>query len=336
MKRTTVIIGVLGIAVATGGCGREVVGVARPEAMLAWEPQPQDASARITTVKVGAARTYVGFSDGERFFKLDGSSTWAPYDAGSSGGCAQQTPQGPVTAFAISEAMTFASFAGTPGAFGIWHSPEDQPCWASVPVADEFLNLSASPFFDVELLAVGPNRVWVTHDLASSWAYEGPTTSLNFAGDARAVATGVSPSGLARAWLGDSTGHVYVSDDVATATATDQIRWQGLSPTPGFPARPTVAIAVDASRPRTVWITFAGLHADSLWTSDDGGATWRTPHGGALPLDEDAASDATFIGVSPVAAEAAAYVTALVPTPTGQIVSTSYWIADGSNDWWRL
>ncbi len=334
MLRTSLIVGVLGLALA--GCGREVVGVAKPEALVQWEPQPQDPTARVTAVKVGAARTYVGFSNGERFFKPNGSSSWAPYDIGS-GGCGQRTPMGgPVTAFVITEARTIVAYAGTPGSFGIWHSPEDQPCWASVPVSDDFLSLSVSPFLDIEMLAAAPNGVWVSRDFVSTFEYQGQTTSLNFPGDARAVAAGVSPTGAARAWLGDVAGSVYASDDVATATSPDQIHWQAVSPDAGFPGRPVIAISVDAVRPQTVWITFAGLRADSLWTSDDAGVHWRNPHGGALPMGEDLGSAATFIGVSPVAEARAAYVAALVPDLNGNVTSTSYWIVDGSDDWWRL
>jgi len=197
-----------------------------------------------------------------------------------------------------------------------------------------------SPFRDVELLAAGADAVWVSRNFVDGWEYGVQTTSLNFAGDARAVARGVSPTGVARAWLGDGAGNVYVSDDVATATSPDQIRWQPASPNPGFPARPVIAISVDTIRPQTVWITFAGLHPDSLWTSDDAGAHWRNPHGGALPAREDAAQQpthpATFIGVSPVAEVGAAYVSALVFDPSGKATATSYWIADGADDWWRL
>jgi hypothetical protein len=328
---------------AVAGCGREVVGVAKPEALLAWEPQAQDAAAQITTVKVGVARTYVGFSDGERFFRTNANpaaiptdpSVWTPYDIGS-GGCGQRTPTGPVTDFVITEALTIAAYAGTPGAFGIWHSPENEPCWASASISDDFLGLSVSPFRDVELLAAGADAVWVSRNFVDGWEYGVQTTSLNFAGDARAVASGVSPTGVARAWLGDGAGNVYVSDDVATATSPDQIRWQPASPNPGFPARPVIAIAVDTVRPQTVWITFAGLHADSLWTSDDAGLHWRNPHGGVLPLGEGAVSGTTFIGVSPVAEAGAAYVAALVPDVTGKATATSFWIVDGSDDWWRM
>jgi len=331
MTRTWMkIVGVLALA----GCGREVVGVAKPEPLLAWEPRAQDPAARLTAVKVGPARTYVGFSNGERYFKSNGSASWAQYN-GVSGGCGQPTPMGgPVTGFVITEALTIDAYAGTPGSPGIWHSPEDQPCWAFVPVADDFLSLSVSPFRDIEMLAAGPNGVWVSQDFVATFAYQGRTTSLNFPGDARAVATGVGPTGDARAWLGDGDGNVYVTDDVRTVTSPDQILWQPVSPNPGFPSRPVVAISVDTVRPKTVWITFAGLHADSLWTSDDAGGHWRNPHGGALPVEP--ADGANFIGVSPVSAVGAAYVSALVPDVNGKATATSFWIADGSDDWWRM
>ena len=196
------------------GCGRQVVGVAKPAALLAWEPEPADTSAKITAVKVGASRTYVGFSDGERFFAPNGTTDWLSYDEGPPG-CNQPTPKGPVTAFAVTEGFTFVAFAGYPGAPGIWISPEDHPCWGSVGPEDDFWSLSVSPFSTVELFAVSPGLVWVTHDLTGSWEQNGQPTSFTFDGVVQAIAAGVGPTGAPRAWLGDAAGHVYYSDDPA-------------------------------------------------------------------------------------------------------------------------
>lgn len=327
---------------ASSGCGREVVGVAKPAALLAWEPQPQDASARITAVKAGPQRTYVGFSDGERFFKTNGAAEWAPYDKGS-GGCGQPTPNGPVTALAVTEGTTFAAYAGTPGAPGLWRSPEDRPCWAQIPVSDDFWSLSVSPFSTVELFAVSPSLVWVTHDLAGSWEQNGAPTSFQFDGAVQAVAAGLGPTGAPRAWLGDAAGHLYYSDDLGAPAAPEQVHWEALSPDPGFPRRPVVAIAIDAARPQRVWVTFAGLRLDSLWTSDEG-ASWRNPRGGDLAEvardagDADAAvpGGGSFTAVSPVPGVGAAYVTALTSDRNGNMTATSFWTADGSDAWWRL
>jgi hypothetical protein len=316
---------------AASACGRQVVAVAKPTALLTWEPQPQDAAARITAVTVSAARTYVGFSDGERFFKDNVAGSWSSYDHGPSG-CDQPTPKGPVTAFAVTEGTTFAAFAGTPGAPGLWRSPEDRPCWAQIPVSDDFLGLSVSPFSTVELFAVSPTLVWVTHDLGGSWDQQGTPSSFTYEGQVQAVAAGTSPAGAARAWLGDAVGHVSYSDDLGTAP--NQILWKPVSPDPGFPRRPVIAIAVDAERPQTVWVTFAGLRADSLWTSDDG-LSWRNPHGDG-GADGGSARVASFTAVSPVPGVGAAYVTALAEDRYRNLTATSFWIADGSNDWWRM
>ncbi|HVY36789.1 MAG TPA: hypothetical protein VHM31_02610 [Polyangia bacterium] len=327
---------------AWSGCGRQVVGVAKPAALLAWEPRPQNPSARITAVKTSPMRTYVGFSDGERLFKVNGAPDWAPYDNGA-GACGQPTPNGPVTAFAVTEGTTFAAYAGTPGAPGLWRSPEDRPCWAQIPASDDFLSLSVSPFSTVELFAVSPTLVWVTHDLAGSWEQNGAATSFRFDGAVQAVAAGAGPTGAARAWLGDAAGHLYYSDDVEAAA--EQVHWAAVSPDPGFPRRPIVAIAIDAARPQRVWVTFAGLRLDSLWASDDG-ASWRNPHGGDLAdvvreadtpdAAAGASGAASFTAVSPVAGVGAAYVTALAFDRNGDVTATSFWTADGSDAWWRL
>ncbi len=333
------------------GCGRQVVGVAKPAALLAWEPCPQDATAKITTVKATAARTYVGFSNGERFFKANIEAGWMPFDHGPSP-CDQPTPRGPLTAFAVTQATTFIAFAGTPGAPGLWRSPDDESCWAQIGVADDFWNLSVSPFSTIELLASSRSGVWVSHDLGGGWQLGDQPRSFQFEGSVEAVAAGTSPTGAARAWLGDAAGHVYYSDDLTGLTpsfdtrAPDQLRWHMVSPDPGFPARRVVAISIDVGRPQTVWITFMGLRTDSLWTSDDGGLSWHNPHGGELLTSDDPAADtgndgaapetATFTAVSPVPAMGAAYVTALRRNRNGELTTTSFWIADGSDSWWRM
>ena len=341
---TVVVVTAVSVAAGLGasGCGRQVVGVAKPAALLAWEPEPQDPDAHITAVKAGPQRTYVGFSNGERFFRANAAAAWTSFDKGPSP-CDQPTPKGPVTAFAVTEGTTFTAYAGTPGAPGLWRSPEDRPCPALIPVSDDFWGLSVSPFSTVELFAVGRALVWVTHDLAGSWEQNGNPSSFHFDGAVRAVAAGVGPTGAPRAWLGDAAGHLYYSDDVSAPTAPEQVQWKALSPDPGFPRRPVVAIAVDPDRPHAVWVTFAGLRLDSLWTSDDGSA-WRNPHGGDLAgvvaatdeADAGAGGAASFTAVSPVPGVGAAYVTALTFDRNGKMTATSLWTTDGSDDWWRL
>ncbi len=324
------------------GCGRQLVGVAKPAALLDWSPEANHASAQITAVKAGDGRTYVGFSDGEMFYRDDGTAAWTWYGMGPYGGCGQSVPGRPVTSFAVTESTTFAAYAGASGSSAIWRSPEDRPCWAQVTIHDDFLSLSVSPFSTVELVALGEGLRWVSEDLGGDWTNDAPK-SLNFAGDARVMATGVSPTGVPRAWLGDGGGTVYVSDDVATATTPDQISWQAVE-NPGFPSRPVVAISIAAEQPRTVWVSFLGLSADSLWRSDDAGLTWRNPHGGQLPTAGPApAGDggvgvpvASFAGVSPVPAAGVSVVTALVPDATQTLTATSFWNADGSDEWWPM
>jgi hypothetical protein len=359
-SRTIEVAGLRGAALAAGlvvivavlcggsGCGRQVIGVAKPGALLEWEPQPKDTAARITAVKVTAARTYVGFSNGERFFKANTDAAWTHYDEGPPG-CDQPTPQGPVTAFAVTEATTFVSFAGYPGAPGLWRSPDDRSCWAQIAVSDDFRSLSVSPFAAFELLAVGRSQVWASHDLGGAWEYGGQPTSFHFDGAVQAMAVGVSSTGAPRAWVGDAEGHVSYSDDLMAAPAGGPIRWTLVAPDPGFPHRRVVAISISVERPQTVWVTFAGLRPDSLWTSD-GGVSWRNPQGGELATvlravfdagagtgeDAGAADAATFTAVSPVPALDAAYVTALVPDRLGHLSATSFWASDGSDDWWRM
>ncbi len=330
------------LACGAFGCGRQLVGVAKPAALLDWTPQANYASAQITAVKAAGGRTYVGFSDGEMFFREDGAAGWVRYGMGPYGGCGQSVPGGPVTSFAVTESTTFVVYAGTPGSAAIWRSPDDHPCWGQVTIHDDFLSLSVSPFSSIELLALGEGLRWVSEDLGGDWSNDAPK-SLNFTGDARVMATGVGPTGAPRAWLGDGSGQLYTSDDLATATTPDQISWQPLAAAPGFPARPVVAISIAADQPRTVWVTFLGLSDDSLWRSDDAGLSWRNPHGGQLPTggpprasDGGASPVASFAGVSPVPGAGVSVVTALSPDTTDTLTATSFWNADGSDEWWPM
>jgi len=328
------------------GCGALPVGVAAPEALVAWSPRPDDRSARITALQSSGERTYVGFSDGEMFSRASVGAGWAAFNQGELG-CAQRPPGGPITTLAITEEMVFATYAGTPGAPGIWHSPLDRPCWAHETVTDDLLSLSISPFSSVELLALGEKTRWVAHQLTGEWDASGALPSLGFDGDVRAMATASGPLGAPRGWLGDGSGHIYYSDDVATTSAPDHITWHPVTPDPGFPQRPVIAISVPAERTQSIWITFFGLGADGLWRSDDGGVSWRNPHGGDLPdaaaaAGADASAGAisrpaaSFVGVSRIPDVGAAVVAALVPGPGGRMLVTSFWNAEGSDDWTRF
>jgi hypothetical protein len=348
------------IAMAVGpGCGREVLGVAKPKTLLEWEPKPVHA-AQMTAVKATASGVYVGFSDGEVFGHPQRTGPWVEFDAGV---CGQSKPSSPVTSFAIMANRLVASFVGTPGAAQIWHSPEDVGCWASAKVEGDIWSLSVSPFYAYELLATTAGQVWVADRGFDCWGYGSRPISLGFDGVATALATGVGDVGDApRAWLGDAEGNIYYSDDVATvrmmdpttpdAIATDAIHWHRV-PSPGFPRRAVVALVTHPDDPRRIWITFAAIRADSLWVSEDNGRRWQNPHLGDLPvLDGDVpgaaetdASDGgaarqesatTFTAVSPIPGERVAIVAALRPDSKGNLTSTTFWIADGAAEWWKM
>jgi|GEM_PF-5212880 len=334
--RPLVLITALVGALTASACGDRRLGVAQPELMLTWPPRPGEASARITTVKRGPRGIYVGFSDGEMFLKANGASDWSRYDRGPSP-CDQPTPAGPVTSFALTEGTIFAAYGGPRGAFGIWRSMDDQPCWASIPISASIWSLSVSPFSSIQLLALSHDFEWVSHDLGGLWTNDPHDLSLDFEGWPQALASGAGPSGRPRAWLGDRNGSIYYSDDTPkdgdppAAPTWSQVR------EPRFPARPVVALTTHPDRPTTVWATFAGLQPDSLWTSDDAGASWRNPGGGELPTAvAPTAGPATFTGVSAIPDVGVVCVTALVPDAIGNVVPTTFWSSDGSDEWWRL
>ncbi|HLK92093.1 MAG TPA: hypothetical protein VKZ18_19530 [Polyangia bacterium] len=351
----------LGAAVALGGagCGRQLVGVAKPTDLVAWEPASTDPSARITTVSATADWIYAGFTNGDIYSRANAAgATWAPFFVRTGqGACGEPMTIDPVTALApsvtgltASQPYVFAAFAGSPGSFKFWRSPADHPCWSSSTIDDDILSVSVSPFSSIDVLAVSPDFLWVSQNFAVTWNDAGDLP-VNFGGTVQALAGGIGAGGATRAWLGDAAGDVYYSDDVDTASATAAIAWTRV-PNPGFPARPVVAISTRPEHPQTVWVTFAGLSVDSLWTSLDNGATWRNPGGGELASvsqsqgaadaaagDAQApavgASPAGFGVVSPVPGLDAAYVTALVRDRRGVVTATPFWTLEGSDEWWR-
>jgi hypothetical protein len=360
MRRSCLYLGAMvamALVLGGSGCGRQVVGVAKPTALLEWEPRSADPGARITTVSATAARIYVGFSDGEMFFRANvAGASWMSF-ATNQPGCNPPMLRDAVTALATSvkglaanEQTTFAAYAGAPGSIKIWRSPADQPCWSSGTIDDDIWSVSVSPFSSIDLVAVSPDFLWISQSLGGTWNDAGPLP-INFAGTVQALASGLGVGGATRAWLGDAAGNVYFSDDVDSATAPTSITWTLLA-SPGFPKRSVVAIATRAERPETIWVTFAGLLADSLWTSTDNGATWHNPRGGELasvvqpggtdgaaPGDAQAppagAARAGFGVVSPVPGLDVDYVTALIPDRNGVLTAMAFWTSEGTDDWWR-
>lgn len=353
--RMVALLGVM--ALAESGCGPHVVGVAKSDALRAWEPQPLDPSARITAVTSAAGRIYVGFSNAEMYFRPSdaGASSWLPFFVrDQQGTCAEPMVRtAAVTAFA--PALTglqgaaptlFAAMAGSPGSLEFWRSPLDQPCWSDNAVIVDFVGLSASPFSGLDLVAVGPSFVWASTQFGLGWGSD--PLPINFSGTVQALSGGVSDGGATRAWLGDVVGNIYYSDDVDTATAPTSISWTRV-PNPGFPARPVVAISTRPEHPQTVWVTFAGLHGDSLWMSADNGASWHNPRGGDLAsvLEPDGTNDAvgdaqapavgsmgaSFGVVSPVPGLDIAFVAA-IPDSRGKLPLKAFWTQEGTDDWW--
>src|SRR5438552_9415939 len=197
--RIALVASIAAMAVAPG-CGREVVGVAKPRALRAWGPTPAH-PADMTVVKATPTAVYVGFSDGEVFARTPGAGGWVAFVGFNIGECGASQPSGPVTSFAVTADRMVASFSGTPGASTIWHSSQDVVCWAPTGILGDIWSLSVSPFYRYELLAMAAQGVWVTEQAVGSWGYDVRPCSLGFEGVATPLATGLSDDGSKpRAW----------------------------------------------------------------------------------------------------------------------------------------
>jgi hypothetical protein len=334
------------------GCN-DLAGIGKPHDrvpldLLGWEPQPARPDARITSIYTTAERTYVGFSDGEVFFR--GNTRGVPWTAmiGENGGCRQPMPTIPVTAMIVIEnpqSWLFVGLAGPQELPKLWRTAPDWPCWSSVTTAipeystDDIWSLSESPFTRGDAVVIRADALtelnWV---LGAEWMRRNNNEgfAINFDGWVWSFAEGVSPSGGRRAWLGDSKGGVYFSDDLGGVEAADSISWTRVDES-RFPPRGVLAIVTQKpDHPERIWVTFNGLEGDNIWSSVDNGVTWRNTDGPALPKrPAHLEPQGTFTAVSPVPGHPYAYVTALVPDDRGVFAPSSFWIetATGSGAW---
>jgi hypothetical protein len=337
-------------AVACGGLAcNQIAGIHEPHDrvpadLLRWEPQPVDAGARVTAVHATAERTYVGFSDGELFFRGNTAGLpWTPM-IGESGGCQPPMPQSAVTAIIVIDGWLFVGFAGAPELTKLWRTRADLACWSLVTTDPpdvamrDVWSVSASPFSGFDVVTLRADS-YIAYDYVRTGVWTTASDQnlrVNFGPGIWSLAEGVSASGGRRAWLGDLSGTLFFSDDLGVAMTEESISWTPVDD-PRFPPRGVLSIVTIGPQHRErLWITFGGLAGDNVWSSFDNGQSWRSTDGPALPKRAaQLEPQGSFTAVSPVPELPYAYVTALVPDQNGVAVASTFWIAtdDPSATW---
>jgi len=332
------------------GCGRRLIGFApgaidagvdgkpgKPPAVTAWEPKSADPHAHITVTRVADQFTYVGFSDGEIYYRATaGGTSWTRMDLSDNVG-GQLTPRMAVTAIAIdtleSSPGIFVGYAGETGAHSFWCAVNKGPSWLERPLTDDVWAISISPFDSSAIVIVTPSQTWTGAGCASTLSQSVPGTfGINFPGAVQSFAEGRAADGSRRAWVGDSMGGVYYADDI-DATAPAAAVWTAARST-GMPSQPVIAISVNRDHPEQVWVTFKGLSATAIWATTDNGSTWTNQWRPDLVMTAAPSSMSSLNAVSLVAELDLAYVSALMPDPAGAATKVlSFWTVGRAQPW---
>jgi photosystem II stability/assembly factor-like uncharacterized protein len=137
---------------------------------------------------------------------------------------------------------------------------------------------------DPRRLYGGGDRLWRSDDMRASTVQWRPIKpSVGSFISAVTVAAGDPGLGL----VGHNDGRIYLSRNVNAVAPT----WSALDDNAGrdpLPDRYVSCLAIDPADHRRIWATFGGFAADNVWTSDDGGTSWRVAVGQAPFLLPDA------------------------------------------------
>ena len=118
---------------------------------------------------------------------------------------------------------------------------------------------------DPDRLYLGGRRLWRTTNGAVSWS----PASTFWPSNGRTSAVAVSPADPERVIVGLNDGTIHYTDQALSSNTSTA--WASAKPRNGFVSW----LAFDPIDPNRVYATYATFGGKHVWTSEDGGATWR-------------------------------------------------------------
>jgi hypothetical protein len=158
--------------------------------------------------------------------------------------------------------------------------------------------------------------------------YANPTL-FTFPGITHSYAIGVDDAGGRRVWVGDALGRVLYADSADGVTPPSDA-WTQV--TAAFPQRGITSVVVSHADPRQLWVTFAGLASDNIWSSDDNGATWVNRHDAYLPTSPAADFNTDFGPTTPHPLYPYLYLTEIAGTAL--TTPPTFFSVDSGGTWW--
>ncbi len=167
--------------------------------------------------------------------------------------------------------------------------------WVTPYVIDKNLNTT---------LYAGYNDIWKTTNQGTSWT----KISNNLTGTATdlvmAMAISPSNSNYLYAAMGASNGYNEIPGTFLFKTTDGGATWSNVTGTLPIASAYITNLAIKASDPLTVWVTFSGYNASyKVYKTTDGGTTWSNTSTGlpnvpvdCIVYDETSNNDRVFVG----------------------------------------
>lgn len=333
-------------SIVVAGCGQVTLGnfpadgaaPTKPAAALAWEPRPAEPGSAATAIFYGKKYALIGFTDGEIYWTAVGETpSWSRLDRSTQPNV-RSLPHRPVSAFLVDEEVGLShlgvGYIGAP-AHTIWVRFDPSADWYDTgppQTAEDVLAFSLSPLDARHVLAVTTSGVIASTDGGMTWGTSWP--DIGFGGTASAIAEGRSPTGLRRAWLGDTSGGVYYTDANSDSTWPARPTWTRLTDVV-FPAHIVSAISVNPIEPAEIWASFKSIAGGrgELWRTSDYGRGWVNAHNARLP---DTSPNVANSGIGAVAIDPMLrirYATAIVSAMPGWSTVLGHWSIDSGESW---